>query len=315
MSMKVAVTTSLIVGLTASVAHAQESATTKEQCPTPDQFKAAGATAPTNVNMDVPECPPVQQVSAPLPPPIMPVSAPEPAPSFGPEPVAYRDEEITSHLQLAPKNAFEIGFQGGYFQPFGDLMKDVRISNVTDAGGEVALDLGWRIGPMGAVAVTGRYHESVVDDQFADNDDMDIRGGAVGFQGTVYFAPYMAANPYLTMGAGYRTLWLVPQNGVDSTIYHGVELARAQLGLDFRVARDFSIGPNAGAAVNMFVAEDGPTGNRVNPSGDQVIDDPRPSAMIFAGMAGRFDVGGSRVSEGVYYGRYPSSREYTASRF
>ncbi|NUO51545.1 MAG: hypothetical protein HOV80_22035 [Polyangiaceae bacterium] len=311
MSMKVAVTTTLIVGLSASVAHAQESDPTKEE--SPSQSKAAEATGPSKA-AEVPECPPVQQVSAPLPPPIMPVSAPMPAP-VGPAPVEFRDEEITSYLQLAPKNAFEIGVQGGYFQPFGDLMKDVRISNITDAGGEVALDLGWRIGPMGAIAITGRYHESFVDDQFANSEDMDIRGGAVGFQGTVYFAPYMAANPYLTMGAGYRTLWLVPQNGVDSTIYHGVELARAQVGLDFRVARDFSLGPNAGAALNMFVAEDGPTGNRVNPSGDQVIDDPRPSAMIFAGMAGRFDVGGTRVSEGVYYGKYPAKREYTASNF
>jgi hypothetical protein len=314
MSMKVVLTTSLVVGLTVSVAHAQESAPMKEECPTPDQFKAAGATGPTNVDIDVPECPPVQQVSAPLPPPILPVSAPEPAPRFGPEPVAYRDEEITSYLQLAPKNAFEIGFQGGYFQPFGDLMKDTRISNITDAGGEVGLDLGWRIGPMGAIGVVGRFHESVVDDQFADSEDMAIRGGAVGFQGTVHFAPYMAADPYLTMGAGYRTLWLVPQSG-ESNIFHGVELARVQLGLDLRVARDFSIGPNAGAAVNMFVAEAGPSNNRFNPSGDNVIDDPRPSAMIFAGMAGRFEVGGSRVSEGVYYGRYPRTREYTASRF
>ncbi len=318
MSMKVAVTTSLLVGLVASVAHAQESA--KPQPATNPQAGAQPQQA--SVEEGIPSCPPLQPGAAPVaaaPAPVVvavPVSYPEPAPRpMRAPPVAYADEGVDSYLDLAPRNAFEIGFQGGYFQPFGDLMKDTRITNITDAGGEVGLDLGWRIGPMAAIAATGRYHESVVDDSFAAAGQMDIRGGAVGFQGTVYFAPYMAANPYLTMGAAYRTLWLVPQTtDTDSSIYHGVELARVQLGLDFRVARDFSIGPNAGAAVNMFFAEDAPADVAFNPSGDTVIDDPRPSAMIFAGMAGRFDVGGERESESRYYGKAPA-RTYTASSF
>ncbi|NUO51543.1 MAG: hypothetical protein HOV80_22025 [Polyangiaceae bacterium] len=326
MWMKVAVSTSLIVGLTASVAHAQESgkpqpATNPQAGAKPQESKAQESKAheskaqETFVEEGIPSCPPVQPAATP--PPVMPtpVSYPEPAPRPMPAPVPYSDEGVKSYLDLAPRNAFEIGFQGGYFQPFGDLMKDTRISNITDAGGEVGLDLGWRIGPMGAIAVTGRYHESVVDDSFAANAQEDIRGGAVGFQGTVYFAPYLAANPYLTMGAAYRTLWLVPQTtDTNSSIYHGVELARVQFGVDFRVARDFSIGPNAGAAVNMFFAEDAPADVAFNPSGDTIIDDPRPSAMIFAGLAGRFEVGGTRESESTYYGKAPA-RTYTASAF
>jgi hypothetical protein len=313
MSMKVAVTTSMLVGLVASVAHAQESAK-----PQPVTNPQAGAKPQESFTEEgIPACPPLQPAAAPAPVVApMPVSYSEPAPRpMRAPPVAYADEGVDSYLDLAPRNAFEVGFQGGYFQPFGDLMKDTRISNITDAGGEVGLDLGWRIGPMGAIAVTGRYHESVVDDSFAASGQMDVRGGAVGFQGTVHFAPYVAADPYLTMGAAYRTMWLVPQiTETDSSIYHGVELARVQLGVDFRVARDFSIGPNAGAAVNMFFAEDAPADVAFNPSGDTIIDDPRPSAMIFAGMAGRFEVGGERESESRYYGKSDTPR-FTASRF
>jgi hypothetical protein len=306
MSIKVAVTTSLLVGLTASVAHAQESSATKEECPTPDQFKAAGATGPTSIDADFYEaldCPPgesvqpVQRVSAPLTPAAAPV---------GLQTDVYTDEPIESHLDLAPKNAFEIGFQAGYAQPFGDLVGGVNVSDLTDAGGEIGVDVGWRINPMAAIAFTGRYWESSVDDDFADSEVMDIRGGAVGLQGAVHLMPYGLVDPYITMGAGYRAMVVIPR-GPGDTAFHGVEVGRVQVGADFRVARDFSIGPNAGAALNVFFAEDGD-------AVETTIDDPGPSAFVFAGIAGRFQLGGTRQSAGVYYGKYDLTREYTASR-
>jgi hypothetical protein len=299
--MKVAVSTSLVVILCAGVAQADP----------PAQAEAPKADVP------MPECPspaPTGATVMPPPPPttviVQPVSYETRRNVLGPEPQPFvADEVVDSYLDLAPRNAFELGFQGGYVQPFGDLVSGTDISDVVDAGGEVALDLGWRINPMAMFGVTGRFHESKVDDQFGET--LDIRGGAVGLQGTIHFAPYMAADPYLTLGAGYRTMWLVPENGAEETIYHGVEIARAQFGVDFRVARDMSIGPNAGAALNMFLSEDLP--NAVGGS-DDLIEDPRPNAFVFAGLAGRFNIGGTRVSEGVYYGRYPSSKEIVAQK-
>ncbi|NUO51544.1 MAG: hypothetical protein HOV80_22030 [Polyangiaceae bacterium] len=308
--MKVAVTTSLLVGLTASVAYAQEGSTTKEECPTPEQFKAAGGTPPSNVDAGMPECPPVQQVSAPLPQPIMPVSAPEP--QRRPAPVAYADEGVESYLDLAPKNAFELGVQGGYSQPFGDLLKDVKISDITDAGGEVALDLGWRATPLFMLGGTLRYNELTVDDQFAPGSEMDIRGTSASIQGTFHLAPYSPADPYITVGTGSRSMWIVPENG-DSTVFTGWEIVRAQVGVDFRVARDFSMGPNAGAALNMFFWEN-EGGTFFKRTGDALIDDPRPNAFVFAGLAGRFQIGGTRVSKDTYYGSAPP-QTMTASNF
>jgi hypothetical protein len=319
MSMKVVVTTSLIVGLTASIAHAQESTTTKEECPTPEQLKAAGGSPPANVNVDAPECPPAQQpqqqqqVSAPLPPAAMPVSYPEPAPQPArAAPMAYADEAVDSYLDLGPKNAFELGIQGGYSQPFGDLVEGVRISDITDAGGEVALDLGWRATPLFMLGGTLRYNELTVDDQFADSDQMDIRGTSASIQGTFHLAPFAVADPYITLGTGHRSMWVSPTNG-DSTVFHGWEIVRAQVGLDFRVARDFSMGPNAGAAMNMFFWQN-EAGTVPRRSEEALIEDPRPNAYVFAGLAGRFEIGGTRVTEnGTIIGNAPPARA-SASR-
>ncbi|NUO51542.1 MAG: hypothetical protein HOV80_22020 [Polyangiaceae bacterium] len=309
MSMKVAVTTSLLVGLTASVAHAQESAPKKEECPTPEAFKAAGATGPTN-DSDIyyeADCPPAEQPPAAKPTPtVQRVSYTEPAPQpRAPQP-AYADEGITSYLQLAPKNSFELGLQGGYAQPFGDLFKGVRISDLADAGGEVAVDLGWRATPLFMLGATLRYNEQTVDDNFAPGSELDIRGFTAAIQGTFHIMPYSVADPYVTVGTGTRSMFLSPDNGSTSTVYQGWEIIRAQLGLDFRVARDFSMGPNAGAAMNMFFWQ-----NNVD---DAVIDDPRPNVFVFAGVAGRFQIGGSRVTErGVAIRNVPLTT-WTASR-
>lgn len=231
-------------------------------------------------------------------------SAGDPMPSLysTPEPFVA-DEPIDSYTDLAPRNAFELGVQGGYMQPFGELEQGDDISDTVDAGGEVGLELNWRISPRYAFGGTLRYHESVVDDSLGEN--FDVRGGSANIQGTFHLAPYSVADPYITIGAGYRLLSLVPEGPVDATVRHGVEFARAQLGLDFRVSRDLALGPNAGVSGNVFVWEDAPTGQRT-------IDDPRPSAFVFAGLNGRFDIGGTRVSRGVYYGEYQRSKTVAA---
>ncbi len=211
------------------------------------------------------------------------------------------DEPIDSYLDLAPRNAFEIGVQGGYMQPFGELERNTNINDVTDPGGEAALELNWRISPRYAFGGTARFHESVVDDRLGEG--FDVRGGSANLQGTVHLAPFSLIDPYITFGAGYRVFALVPEGPTDATIRHGFEFARAQLGFDVRVSRDVALGPNAGVSGNVFLWEDSP-----GTAGNQTIDDPRPSAFVFAGLTGRFDMGGTRVSEGIYYGRYPRAK-------
>ena len=52
------------------------------------------------------------------------------------------------------------------------------------------------------------------------------------------------------------------------------------------------LGPMVGADVNLFVAR-----NPEGPAGDVVIQDKKVSTFLFAGVQGRFDVGGSRIEK------------------
>src|SRR5215217_5764650 len=47
----------------------------------------------------------------------------------------------------APRRAFEIGVNGGYSQPFGEVHGGLKIHDVASAGGVVGLALGYRFTP------------------------------------------------------------------------------------------------------------------------------------------------------------------------
>lgn len=188
----------------------------------------------------------------------------------------------------APRRAFEIGVQGGYTQPFGEIKDGQGFTDLVDAGGFVGLMLGYRFTPHWSIEGTGAFHESTADSR--QGDRLDIRGVTTGVQGTFHARPYERVDPYVSLGAGYRMLFLVPDNDANLLI-HGFELAKALVGVDFRVSEDVALGPVVGADLNLFVWENGSPD--VN---DDDIDNPRPSTFLFAGVAGKFDIGGDRVT-------------------
>ena len=62
-------------------------------------------------------------------------------------------------------------------------------------------------------------------------------------------------------------------------------------GVDFRVSEDVALGPQVGADVNMFVSD------KVENREISSVDSVRPSTFIFAGVGGRFDIGGRRIAD------------------
>ncbi len=207
----------------------------------------------------------------------------------------YDDPETGDTLQtetvvLAPERAFEIGVQGGYTQPFGELTNDRNFNDLAEAGGSVGVELGWRFSPYVSLSGLGTFHEQVVADSFGG---ADIRGGAMTLQGTFHFRPYDRVDPYFSYGAGYRLLWINPNGENNDAFTHGFQLGRLAFGIDFRVSNDVALGPVVGADVNLFLWE-----KLEAESGNNRFDDPRPSTFLFAGLSGRFDVGGDRVVEG-----------------
>jgi hypothetical protein len=83
-------------------------------------------------------------------------------------------------------------------------------------------------------------------------------------------------------------VWLNADQGKNTSL-QGLDLARVQLGVDYRVTRDVAISPVIGGSLGLFVSQDSPMTN-----GYTEIADKKVNFTGFAGLAGRFDLGGQR---------------------
>lgn len=179
----------------------------------------------------------------------------------------------------APRQAFELTLGSGYTQGFGDLQQDIAVEDTAQAGVSFDLGLGYRISPRWAVGLSGGYQMFDEGDALL-NDEMP-RGVTGRIDATYHFSPFSRLDPWLKLGTGYRYLAERDQPGGDAHL-HGIEVAHLNLGFDLRAGRQFALAPLIGGGLNVFLWE-----------GTDAIDDPRPSAFVFAGLQARFDLGGS----------------------
>jgi hypothetical protein len=153
----------------------------------------------------------------------------------------------------APRSAFEIGVTPGYTQGFGRIAGETRrIQETSDAGFGAALSLGYRASPHWHIGWTGQFQEFGANPSLPGNTA--VRGLLTGVDATFHTMPYERVDPWVEYGAGYRMMWIAPANEA-ATLYHGLELARLQAGVDFRVSPDVAIGPMLGADLDMFLYE------------------------------------------------------------
>jgi len=215
---------------------------------------------------------------------------------------APRSEEMQpSYMRstvLAPRKAFEIGLSTAYTQPFGKINDARNIGNIAQAGVGLGVELGYRISPHVGIGVSGVYHESAPADALGTG--MDVRGLATSLQGTYHFMPYERVDPYLTLGAGYRMLWQVPEARA-TTLTHGFQLAKLQAGLDVRVSKDVALGPFVGADLDLFIWD-----NAEGPTGNVAMENKRVNTFLTAGIQGRFDMGGTREAKALSVASVPS---------
>jgi hypothetical protein len=191
----------------------------------------------------------------------------------------------------APKKALEFGVGVGYSQGTGEIQRlaDERVSDVAGAGVEGALDIGWRFNPHWLVGGYGTFaYFRTPDTTPSVGNDITVRGVTTGAQVQYHFAPMKRWDPWIGVGAGYRGIFSSPQDGpVDSR--HGIQFARVRLGIDARVSRSVAIGPVVGMDATMFTSV-----HTAGQSGSSGIDSSELTVtpFFFAGLAGRFDVGG-----------------------
>jgi hypothetical protein len=200
----------------------------------------------------------------------------------------------------APRNAFELTLGGGYGRSLGRLTNDAPdIAGISEGGAGVALGLGYRAIPHLSLGVVGQYMQLAND---TGGDRAPIRSGSAGIDFTIHFSPYERLDPNLSVGGGWRMIAIDNPGAVPNVTLHGIQIARAQLGLDVPATRDVALGPFVGADATWYLT-------RVTQgAGTEDVADRGISTMFFAGLQGRFDFGGTRDKG------YPSAPAYTAKR-
>jgi hypothetical protein len=191
------------------------------------------------------------------------------------------------HHVPAVQNAFEIGVATGYTQGGGKLGGNMgSLEDVSGPGGAVEVDLGYRIIPQLTLGAYGTFSKY----QHGDSIDSstDVLGATAGLQGVLHLRPERSVDPWVSLGAGWKGLWLDPSSG-KTTSLQGLELARLQLGVDYRVSKDVAIAPVIGGSLSMFISQDSAMTNDLTE-----ITDKKVNFTGFAGLSGRFDIGGSR---------------------
>jgi hypothetical protein len=191
------------------------------------------------------------------------------------------------HHVAAPANALEIGVATGYTQGVGPIGGGMQhVEDISKGGGAVQLEATYRINPTFAVGAYGSFSKYATGDHISDQND--VFGATAGIQAMAHLRPERSVDPWVSLGAGWRGLWVSPDSGKKTSL-QGLELARLQVGVDYRVSQDVSISPVIGGSLNMFVSEDSPMTTKYTE-----ISDKKANFIGFAGLAGRFDLGGKR---------------------
>jgi outer membrane protein W len=186
--------------------------------------------------------------------------------------------------ELAPAaNALELTVGTGYAQGFGDIASNrPALTDVAQPGGAVQIGVGYRLIPQ---LTLGLYGSGAM---FSRGDQVDttsnLYSASAGVQADWHFIPSGSEfDPWVSLGTGWRGYWVRADQGTTSL--QGLELAKLQLGVDYRVARAVAISPVIGADLSMFLSESNP-----GTSSYSNVADPRVNTFVFAGLQGRFDI-------------------------
>jgi len=191
------------------------------------------------------------------------------------------------HAVAPVKNALEIAVGTGYTQGGGKLGGALgNLEDVSGPGAAVELDLGYRIIPQLTVGAYGTFSKYQHGDLL--DSSTDVLGATAGVQAAWHVRPDTSIDPWVSLGTGWRGLWLNPSSGKVTSL-QGFELARLQLGVDYRISRDIAIAPVIGGSLSMFVSQDAPMTTDFTE-----IQDKKVNFTGFAGLSGRFDLGGTR---------------------
>jgi hypothetical protein len=192
----------------------------------------------------------------------------------------------------AATHAVELTVGTGYAQGFGNVgALQPKLTDIGTAGGEVQLGAGYRLlpslglGVYGSGAMYGRGSQ-------VDNET-SLYSATAGVQGDWHFLPAASEwDPWVSLGTGWRGYWL--NNTQGTSALHGWQIAKLQLGVDYRVAPAVSISPVVGADLTMFFTQ-----SAAQATGYSSVSSPDVNAFVFGGLLGRFDIPTQSPASGV----------------
>ncbi|KYF67373.1 hypothetical protein BE11_12630 [Sorangium cellulosum] len=198
----------------------------------------------------------------------------------------------------APANALEVGLNLGYAQGFGDIGSERRLRDVSGPGASVGVKLVYRAVPGVGLGLTSSYEQYMAPG--AERRGSDVRGMTLGGEASFHLAPFERVDPVISLGSGYRALWTgaAAPGARGDTVTHGIELGRLQAVIDVRMSESVALGPSVGGGLNLFLWEN--TGGSMR---GREVPGRRLNSFVFAGLEGRFDLGGQRVREVVQVAR------------
>jgi outer membrane protein W len=206
-----------------------------------------------------------------------------PPPTLG---EASRDvADVLTAPVRAPKRAYELGVEAGYTQGFGSATSDRRVG--AGPGGTVGVSAGYRVDPRWAVGMGAQYQGYSGTQANAGT----LRGVTADVHGTYHLSPYNRVDPYVTFGAGYRLFTQTPAGNAKATLTHALELGKVEFGVDVRPSESVAISPVVGVDLNLFMWRAGAPVETASLTTRAV------NAFVFAGVKGRFDLGGTRESK------------------
>jgi hypothetical protein len=184
----------------------------------------------------------------------------------------------------AATHSVELTIGTGYAQGFGDVGSgQAKLTDVSQGGGAVQLGVGYRVLPSLTLGVYGSGS------MFSRGDQVDtstnIYSGTAGVQTEWHFLPRLSEyDPWVSLGSGWRGYWTSANQG-NNTSMQGIEWAKLQIGVDYRIDQAVAISPVVGADLSTFFTESTPTSN-----GFTNITGPTVNTFVFAGVQGRFDI-------------------------
>jgi hypothetical protein len=183
----------------------------------------------------------------------------------------------------APTRHLELKLGTGYEQGFGNVGDNQpSLTDVGTAGGAIQAGVGYRLipnltlGVYGSGAMFGRGTQV--------DGSTNLYSATAGVEATWHFIPAASElSPWVSLGSGWRGYWEHANQG-DASM-HGWEIARLQVGLDYRIQKEIAVAPVIGVDVTTFFTQSTPAS-----SGYQNISSPTANAFLFAGIQGRFDI-------------------------